>query len=687
MSHPTPGNPLLEPWSTPFGAPPFGEIATEHYAPAFDAALAEHCEEIDSIANNPEPPTFENTIVALENSGRMLSRVGLVFWNLSGADTSDALQAIEREAAPKLALHSNSITSNASLFKRIDAVYEARDSLGLNAEQLRVLERTHLGFVRAGARLDESQKKRHAEIVERLAQLGTQFGQNVLADEASYVLALPSEEDRAGLPDFLLNAAASAAKERGAEASHVVTLSRSLIEPFLTFSSRRDLREQAFKAWARRGESGGATDNAAIVGETLALRRERAKLLGYHDFAAYKLDDTMAKTPEAVHGLLDRVWTPAKKKAAIERDKLQAMAASEGANIVIEPWDWRHYAEKVRRAEYELDEAEIKTHLALERMIEAAFWTAGQLFGLKFRERPDVPVYHPDVRAWEVTGPSGELVGVFLGDYYARPSKRSGAWMSAYRVQERLGGDFRPIVVNVLNFAKAPNGAPTLLSTDDARTLFHEFGHGLHGLLSDVDFPSLSGTSVATDFVELPSQLYEHWFLTPEVLSRFALHVETGEPMPQALIDKIRGAHTFNQGFATVEFLASAIVDIDFHSDAYQIGGDPLEFERKALERIGMPKEIIMRHRTPHFQHVFSGDGYSAGYYSYMWSEVLDADAFAAFEETGNVFQPDVAARLKKYIYSAGGLRPEGEAYMGFRGQMPSVEGLLKKRGLDAHMS
>lgn len=434
MSHATSGNPLLEPWSTPFGAPPFAEITPDHFAPAFETALAKHCEEIDIIACNPEPPTFENTVAALENSGRLLNRVSMVFWNLSGADTSEALQAIERQAAPQLALHSNAITSNPALFRRIDDIYARRNSLNLSPEQLRVLERTHLGFVRAGARLDEGQKQRHAEIVERLAQLGTQFSQNVLADEMSYTLPLAAEADRAGLPDFLLDAAASAARERGGEASHVITLSRSLIEPFLTFSSRRDLREQAFKAWARRGEGGGATDNSKIVAETLALRRERAQLLGYGDYAAYRLDDTMAKTPVAVHDLLDRVWAPAKKKAASEKEKLQAMAAAEGANIAIEPWDWRHYAEKVRRAEYELDEAEIKAHLPLDRVIEAAFWTAGNLFGLKFSERSDAPVYHGDVRAWDITGPGGEPVGLFLGDYFARPSKRSGAWMSAYRI-------------------------------------------------------------------------------------------------------------------------------------------------------------------------------------------------------------------------------------------------------------
>lgn len=676
-------NPLLEDWTTPFGVPPFAEIAPEHFPPAFEAALASHRAEIDAIVGDPEAPGFENTMAALENAGRALTRVSSVFGNLASAHTSEAIEAIERDIAPRLAAHANAIAANATLFRRVDALHARRDSLGLDAEQRRLIERVRLQFIRAGAQLDDESKKRHAAIVERLAELGARFSQNVLADERAFALPLASEADRAGLPDFLLDAAAAAARERGADASHVITLSRSLIEPFLTFSERRDLREQAFRAWTARGEKGGATDNRAIIAETLALRRERARLLGYPEFAAYKLDDSMARTPQAVRDLLDRVWGPATRRAARERDRLQEIAAAEGANDTIEAWDWRHYAEKVRRADYALDEAEIKAHLPLDRMIEAAFWTAERLFGLRFAERRDVPVYHPDVRAWEVTDGAGRPVALFLGDHFARPSKRSGAWMSAYRAQEKLAGDVRPIIVNVMNFAKAPEGAPTLLSLDDARTLFHEFGHALHGMLSDVTYPSLSGTAVATDFVELPSQLYEHWLLTPEVLGRFARHVETGEPMPQALIDRILSARTFNQGFAMTEFLGSAIVDIDFHSAAYEDGADPLAFERRVLDRIGMPRDIAMRHRTPHFQHVFSGGWYAAGYYSYLWSEVLDADAFAAFEETGDPFDPATAARLKQYVYSAGGLRDESDAYVAFRGRLPSVEGLLKKRGLN----
>jgi peptidyl-dipeptidase Dcp len=682
MSAATTANPLFGPWPTPFELPPFDQIKPEHFKPAFEAALGEHRKQISRIARNKAKPTFKNTIAALENSGRALDRVSHVFWNLSGAHTNDALQAIEREMSPRMAQHWNAITSNAALFARIDAVMAERDSLKLTPEQARVLERTHLGFVRAGARLNEADKKRMGEIVERLAALGTRFSQNVLADEKSYVLPL-AEGDLAGLPDFLIEASAAAARERNADANHVITLSRSLIEPFLTFSPRRDLREQAFKAWTRRGENGGETDNRAVAAEMLELRRERAKLLGYETFAAYKLDDTMAKTPDAVRELLDAVWPAALAQAGRERDKLQAMAQSEGANIQIEPWDWRYYAEKVRRAEFALDENDIKPYLPLDQVIEAAFYTAGRLFGLSFRELKGLALYHPDVRAFEVTDRDGRHVGVFLGDYYGRPSKRSGAWMSSYRGQEKLGGDIRPIIVNVMNFAKGAGGAPALLSADDARTLFHEFGHALHGLMSDVTYPSLAGTSVARDFVELPSQLFEHWFMTSEILGRFARHYRTGEPMPKETIAKLRAARTFNQGFATVEYLASAIVDVDFHSES-PAAADPTSFERATLDRIGMPREIVMRHRTPHFTHIFSGDGYSSGYYSYLWSEVLDADAFAAFEESGDVFDSETAESLKAYVYGAGGLRKEADAYVAFRGRLPTVEGLLRKRGLAA---
>jgi len=676
-------NPLLSAWKTPFELPPFEAIAAEHFEPAFEAALAKHNAEIARIAANSAKPTFRNTIVALELSGRLLERVSSLFWNLVSAHTNDRLQAIEREMAPRLAAHWNAITSNAALFARIEALYVRRDRLGLTGEELRVLERTHLRFVRAGARLSADGKRRMGKIRERLAALATRFSQNVLADEQAYRLALDGEADLVGLPSFVIDAAAKAAEERGERARHVITLSRSLIEPFLTFSPRRDLREQAYKAWIRRGENGGATDNRALAKEMLVLRQEQAKLLGYDTFAAYRLDDSMAKCPAAVRELIDAIWGPARAKAQAELDKLQTVAAEEGANITIEPWDWRYYAEKVRQKEFAVDTAAIKPYLPLEQVIAAAFATAGRLFGLTFRQIENAPVYHPDVRVFEVRDRDGRHVGLFLGDYFARPSKRSGAWMSSYRSQHRLSSDVRPIVTNVMNFAKAGDGGPTLLSMDDAHTLFHEFGHALHGLLSDVTYPSLSGTAVVRDFVELPSQLYEHWIDRPEVLGQFARHHATGAPMPQAMIEKLRRARTFNQGFATVEFLASAIVDLELHSRLVGDGDDPMAIEAETLARIGMPAEIAMRHRTPHFSHVFAG-GYAAGYYSYLWSEVLDADAFAAFEETGDIFDAKTAERLKRFVYSGGGSRKEEEAYLAFRGRMPSVEGLLHKRGLVA---
>jgi len=677
-------NPLLAAWGPPFGLPPFESIAPEHYKPAFDQALADQQAEIAAIAGNQEAPTFANTIEALERSGATLKRVGGVFFNLAGSHTNEAIQAVEREMAPILAKHRNSIFMNDALYRRVAALYDQRESLGLDPEQARVLDRYHTIFVRAGAKLGPDEKKRLAAITERLASLGTQFSQNVLADETSYQLVLETEEDLAGLPSFLRDAAAQAAQERGLAGKYVITLSRSSIEPFLQFSKRRDLREQAFRAWASRGDNDGPTDNKAIIAEMAALRVERARLLGYETFADFKLSDTMAKTPDAVLRLLNDVWGPARTRADAERDDLQALAQSEGDNIAIEPWDWRFYANQLRMARHNLDEATIKPYFQLDRMIEAAFETAHRLFGLKFRELADFPKYHPDIRAWQVLDADGVHVGTFIGDYFARPSKRSGAWMSSFRSQEKLTGDVRPIIVNVMNFAKGGAGEPSLLSFDDARTLFHEFGHALHGLLSDVTYPLLAGTAVSTDFVELPSQLYEHWLSQPDILRRFATHYRTGAPIPENLLERLMAARNFNQGFATVEYLASAFVDLELHRRKDATGLDISAFEKETLQKIGMPHEIIMRHRTPHFAHVFAGDGYSSGYYSYLWSEVLDADAFTAFEETGDAFDREMAEKLKRFIYSAGNLRDPAEAYTAFRGRLPTADALLAKRGLAA---
>ncbi|HVV61542.1 MAG TPA: M3 family metallopeptidase [Pseudolabrys sp.] len=680
QSAPTQHNPLLADWSGHFALPPFGAIAPDQFRPAFDAAFAAHRAEIDAIAADPAEPTFASTIEALERSGRALERVSNVFFVLAGADTGDEIEAIEREVTPLLARHSNALYLNAGLFRRIDDLHNRRDVLGLSAEQRRVLERYHTRFVRAGAALGKDAQGRLATINERLASLGTQFGQNVLADEKSYALVL-EDGDLAGLPEFALAAARAAAEERGHKGKHVITLARSSVETFLQFSARRDLRERAFNAWIMRGEGGGKTDNRAIVAEIVQLRAERARLIGYDTFADYRLDDQMAKTPAAARGLLDEVWRRALTKAKAEREALQEMIAQEGGNFALAPWDWRYYAEKLRKARYDLDEAEIKPYLQLDRMIEAAFDTADRLFGLSFKPA-DVPLYHPDARAWEVTDKSGRHVGLFIGDYFARSSKHSGAWMTSLRDQEKLTANVTPVILNVCNFSKPAAGEPALLSFDDARTLFHEFGHALHGLLSNVRYPLLAGTAVPSDFVELPSQLYEHWLEVPEILQKYARHAGTGEPMPRTLIDRLLATRTFNQGFATVEYTACALVDLDLHGLKDPGALDVVEFERKSLDRIHMPAEIAMRHRTPHFQHLFSGGGYAAGYYSYMWSEVLDADAFEAFKEAGDAFDPATAQRLREFVYSAGNLRDPAEAYKAFRGRLPTVDALLRKRGL-----
>ncbi|MCL4068181.1 M3 family metallopeptidase [Pseudomonas sp. GX19020] len=664
-------NVLLEKWDTPFGLPPFEQIRDEDFAPAFDAALAAARDRIGAISAG-EAQDFAGVIEALELAECELDQVAGVFYNLAGADSNEAREALQRDLAPKLSAFSSEVTNNKGLFAKIEALWQARADLGLTAEQLRVLDLYRQMFVRSGAGLDGAAAERLTAVKSRLASLGTSFSQNLLADERSWFMEL-AEDDLEGLPGFVVEAARAAGAERGL--GPVVTLSRSLIVPFLQFSPRRALRQKAWEAWGLRGANGGATDNRGIAAETLALREERAKLLGYPDFAHFKLEPEMAKTPEAVRDLLMRVWAPARKKALADGQVLEAMLHADGIDGPLEPWDWRYYSEKRRLAEHDFDEAVIKPYLSLDAMLAAMFGCATRLFGLEFREISG-PFYHPDVRGWEVTR-DGRHIAVFLGDYFARGSKRSGAWCSAIRSQRRLGGDQRPVVVNVCNFAK---GDPCLLSYDDARTLFHEFGHALHQMLSDVTYGFISGTSVARDFVELPSQLYEHWLEVPEVLEEYARHYQTGEAMPADLRDRLLGASTWDQGFATVEFLASALVDLEFHSGPAP--QDPMQKQAEVLAAIGLPHAIPMRHATPQFAHVFSGDGYSSGYYSYMWSEVMDADAFAAFEETGNAFDPEMAAKLERYILSAGGSEDPEQLYLKFRGAMPGVEALLKGRGL-----
>jgi peptidyl-dipeptidase Dcp len=678
--NPTRTNPLLSPSEARFGLPAFDIIRSEDFLPAFEGMMAEHDGEVQRLLDEPSPPTFENTVLALERSGRALRRVSSVFYNLILANTDDVLDATQREIAPRLSAHWSKIVTNSRLFARVDALVDAVDSLGLDPESRRLLERTHLSMVRAGARLDEAGRARMSAILGELAGLGARFTQNVLHDERTIYLALETEADLDGLPAPLVAAAAEAARERGLPHLGVITLSRSLVEPFLTFSRRRDLRARVFELWSRRGEGGGETDNLGVIAQTLRLRRERAKLLGYDTFADYKLDDTMARTPETVRDLIMAVWRPALRAAEQERALLHDAAVAEGHTDPLAPYDWRYFAEKVRAARFDLDEAEVKPYFPVERVVEAAFATASRLFGVTFTPVHGLAVYHPEVRVYEVTDAEGAHVGLFLHDLYARPAKRSGAWSSAFRTQERLDGAVRPIIINVLNLARAPEGQSTLLSLDDARVIFHELGHGLHGLLSDVTYASLSGTNVARDFVELPSQLLEHWIQSERLLGEFARHVETGEVIPAALLTRLRAAKNFNQGFSTVEFLASAMVDLDMHTTEGPLD-DPARLENESLVRLGLPPEIISRHRAPHFAHIFSGDGYSAGYYSYLWSAVLDADAFAAFEEAGDLFDPTTAKRLKEVIYAAGGRRPEDEAYRLFRGKMPSVDGLLRVRG------
>ena len=674
-------NPLLQDWTGPHGLPPFADITPEHFPPAFEAALAEHRAEVAAIAGQAELPTFDNTVAAFDASGRALTRLEHLFYTLAASATSPELQAVQRAMAAPLAEHGSAVYMHQGLFRRIEALHEQREALGLTAEQRRLLERVHLDFLRAGARLAPAARARYAAIMTRLAELNTRFAQNVLAAENDDPLCLSTEAELAGLPTFLRAAARQAAIDRGlGDGVHVITLSRSLILPFLTFSARRDLREQAWRAWVGRGDAGGATDNREICREILELRAEQARLHGHTCYADYALEDTMARSQGAVMGLLERVWHPALAAQARERESVLGAMAAAGATHDLQAWDWRFYAEQARRARFELDEAEVKPYFALERMVAAMFDCASRLFGLQFKARPDIAGYHPDVRAYDVLNADGSLRGLFLQDNFARPTKRSGAWMNALRNQSRALAA-TPVILNNNNFARGAAGEPTLLSFDDVRTLFHEFGHGLHGLLSDVQHERLSGTQVLRDFVELPSQLYEHWMAEPAVLKTFARHWQTDEPLPDALLAKLQAARQFGQGYETLRYTASAIVDLAVHASG-EAPVDVVAFERDTLAQWKLPPEVGLNHRLTHFQHLFSSAGYAAGYYVYLWAEVLDCDAFDAFVEAGDVFDPAVAARLRECILSAGNSREPGEAFRAFRGRDPVVEPMLKDRGL-----
>ncbi|MEM6728816.1 MAG: M3 family metallopeptidase [Pseudomonadota bacterium] len=669
-------NPMLASWDGPLGLPRFDLYEDAQFEPALTEALAQARAEITAIADNPEPPTLENTIHALELAGRPLSRLLRVFFHFVGTDSTPKREKLQKTFVTELSAYNAEVISNPALFARLEALYSQIDAF--EGEDARVVELYHEDFTRAGAALSGDAAARMTEIKARLAMLGTQFTQNLLADEREWFMEL-EEDELEGLPAFLISAARAAGKEKGGE-KPIITTSRSLMTPFLQFCPNRALREKAQKAWSSRGANGGETDNREIAAENLKLRDERAKLLGYTSFADYKLAPEMAGEPARVRDLLMAVWEPAKAQAESDAEHLTGMMQADGVNGPLAPWDWRYYAEKRRLAEHALDEEELKPYFQLEKMIEAAFDTSSRLFGLEFRPL-DAPLPHPDARAWEVTR-DGAHMAVFIGDYFARAGKRSGAWCSGFRSGHRLDGDVRPITINVCNFAKPAEGEPALLSFDDARTLFHEFGHALHHMLTDVKYPMISGTSVARDFVELPSQLYEHWLEVPEVLERYAVHSETGEPMPKELLDRVLAAANFDTGFGTVEYVASALVDLAFHEGAAP--EDPMAKQTEVLAELGMPAAIEMRHATPHFAHVFAGDGYSSGYYSYMWSEVMDADAFEAFEEAGSAFDAGTAEKLETFILSAGGSRPPEDLYTAFRGRMPGVDALLKGRGLAA---
>jgi peptidyl-dipeptidase Dcp len=675
-------NPLLTDWTGPYGGiPPFDKVSVSDFKPALEAAMAENLAEIDRIANNQAAPTFENTIAEMERAGKTLGRVSTVYYIWTGTMSTPELRQVESEMGPRLAAFNDRITQNEALFKRIEAVYNSPQKAKLTPEQQRLTWRYYTNFVRAGAKLGAAQKKRLSEINQTLAGLFTRFSQNLLADETDQFLVIKTEAELAGLPQSLRDAAAQLAESKGMKGAWVIANTRSSVDPFLTYSDNRGLREKVWRMFVNRGDNGDKNDNNQIITEILQLRAERAKLLGYETHAHWRLENAMAKTPERAMELLEAVWTPAVTRVNEEVADMQALANKENAGITIEPWDYRYYMEKVRKERYDLDQNEVKPYLQLDKLVEGMFWVAGELFNFNFTPVTNVPVYHPDVKVWEVKDKtSGKHVGLFYFDPYAREGKRSGAWMNAYRSQERIDREITTIVSNNSNFVKGKLGEPVLVSWDDAVTLFHEFGHALHGLSSNVTYPSLAGTAVARDYVEFPSQLLEHWLSTPEVLQRFALHYETGKPIPQSLVDKIKNASTFNQGFATVEYLSSALIDMKLHlAGSQKIDAD--KFERETLAALGMPREIVMRHRTPQFAHVFSSDGYSAGYYSYLWSDVITADAYGAFTEGKGPYDREVAQRMIKHIFSVGNTIDPADAYRQFRGRDPQIEALMKKRG------
>ena len=677
-------SPLLKPWTGPHGGvPPWNLVRADEFVPAFDAAIAESNAEISAITDNPEKPSFENTIVAMERAGRTLNRLSAIFFVYASNLNVGSIPDIEKVVVPKLSEHEDSVYQNQALFARISAIYDspAMKDGTFNLAQRRLVDDTYKTFLRKGAKLSSRDKAKLSQMNTRLARLFTDFSQNVLADEKGYVTWIKDESELAGLPDSVISAMSNAAKDRDNKGGDwAITNTRSSMDPFLTYSSNRPLREQVWRNYYSRGDNGDKYDNNKIIAEILKIRAARAKLLGYETHAHWRMEPTMAKKPEAAMDLMLKVWPKALARVREEVADMQAIADEEGAKIKIEPWDYRYYAEKVRKAKYDLDFNEVKPYLQLDKLREAMMWAATQLYGLHFKQLSWIPVFHPDVTVWEVTDADGKHVGLWYLDPYAREGKRSGAWMTDYRAQENMGKPITTIVSNNSNFIKGADGEPVLISWDDAVTLFHEFGHALHGLLSKVNYRSQSGTSVARDYVEFPSQINEHWLETPEVLNQFAVHHKTGEPIPQALLDKIKKASTFNQGFDTVEYLASALIDMKLHL-AGSDDIDPDAFERDTLAEMGMPSELPMRHRTPHFMHIFSSDSYSAGYYSYLWADALTADAAERFAEAGSFYDKDVAKSLHDNVMSIGDTIDPAEGFRRFRGRDVDTSALLRKRG------
>lgn len=674
-------NPFFREFNTPFQVPPFGEIKEEHYLPAFKEGMKQQQQEIEAIVNNPEAPTFENTIEALENSGALLRKASNVFDILNGSMTNDRMQEIAKEVAPLRSKHEDDILLNEKLFQRVKAVYNQKDKLNLTTEQNMLLEKYYKDFVRGGANLDEEKKAKLREINQELSLLSVKFGENVLKENNRFELIIKNEEDLAGLPQSVITAAAEAAKERGHEGKWVFTLHKPSMIPFLRYSEKRDLREKIFKAYINRGNNNDELDNKAIVSRIVVLRVKRANLLGYKTHADFVLEMNMAKKPENVYNLLERLWQPALKMAKKEAKELQEMIYKEGKDFKLQPWDWWYYAEKLKKVKYDLDEEMIRPYFKLENVRNGAFYVANKLYGIQFIERTDIPKYHQDVKVFEVKEADGSHIGILYTDYFPRASKRGGAWMNSFRKQSRLGGkEIHPVITNNGNFSKPTGDRPALLSSEEVSTLFHEFGHALHGLLSNCTYNRLSGTAVPRDFVELPSQIMENWAFEPEVLKVYAKHYKTGEVIPQELIDKLKKASHFNQGFATVEYLAASFLDMDWHTltEAEELHVE--KFETASMNKIGLLPEIIVRYRSPYFRHIFSG-GYSSGYYSYIWAEVLDADAFQTFKET-NLFDQKTAQAFRRNILEAGGTEDPMTLYKRFRGAEPKVEPLLKRRGL-----